>query len=152
VEDEPGGTGGFAAVAWPIGNRIGVVAQRFERLADAYAWADTFDPSSWLVGYSLRHSTEATDRKADHRSSSGANGTASALPEFRRMVTEGALLWDGSELAENTARLVVKDNDTRSGLQVVPTEGVHSAGVRCAAWAACDAQRLIGVDLDTWKF
>lgn len=148
VEDEPGGPGGFAAYAW-VDDRVHVVARRFDRLADAYGWADGVGPSSWLVGYSLRKSAEATARLAEPRSNVD---TASALPEFRRMVAEDALRWDGDQLADNATVLVVKDNDTRSGLQVIPTEGIHSAGVRCAAWAACDAQRLIGADLDDWQF
>lgn len=149
VEDELGGPGGFAALAWPDGDRVLVTALRFDRLEEAYAWADGWEPSAWLVGYSLRETTEATSRRAAARSSVH---TSSALPEFRRMVAAGGLVWDGEQLAANAPKLAVRDNDTRSGLQVVPTPGVSSAGVRCAAWAACDAQRLIGESLDDWIF
>jgi hypothetical protein len=73
--------------------------------------------------------------------------TAGDLPELRRLLQAGRLRWEGEVVGVNLAGLVVKDHDSRSGLSVVPTEGVHSGPVRCAAWAVATGQRLLGAAL-----
>jgi hypothetical protein len=144
VEDRVGG-GGFAAVSWlGDGDRVATVAAGFDSVGSAWAWADQWAPVSWLCGMSLRESGDARDRAAEPR---GSANTSGALVTFRELVTAGGLSWDSEVLAANVLGLRVTDSDQRSGLSVVPTAGIDSGPVRCAAWAVHAVQRQIGAAL-----
>jgi hypothetical protein len=151
IEDRVGGPGGTAALAWVDGTTVCVMVEEFETQEAAYVWADTFEPSFWLVGYSLRGDPAAVERNAEPRSNAD---TPHALRDFRNMVQSSSLLWDGEPLGSTALRVLVKGRDTLGGLHILPNpEGVSSAALRCAAWAAVEAtRRLIGVDMDKWQF
>ena len=171
VEADFDGPGGSAAAAWrdseecscglgeldECGHLIYVLERHFDDLGDAFAWGQECDPQRWLVGRSLMRRPEVAalggdDVKDKRVQPRATTDTATALPELRRLLARERVVWDGGDLAR-LPRLRTKDHESvAQGLQLVNTPDVPTGGIRCAAWAVTEVQRLIGDTLDDWHF